>query len=426
MIPIKPISEIRLASANVNGLNNGRKRSEIMVNLEKSAPDIILLSDTRFDVSSELLFRNEIDYNCYFNSYDSRSRGVAILVRKTFPLTILDNKSDDNGNLLSIKCEYDKKVMSITAIYGPNRDEPAYFENLFDILGDWNTDMSIIGGDFNVTLSHELDNLNYVNSCNNNARRKLNNLIESNNFLDPYRLLNGEKREYTWTKWGRTQHARLDYFLISDSLTPYIRNFFMLPKIKSDHNPIILCIDFDKFKHGKGLWNFDTKLLKDPDYIKCVKKNILDTCARYVQTPNYLNFFQECTDLEYNIFSNNTPETLQNLEFNINPNLFIEVILNDLKNCTISYVAAMKRHDILKEKELLGEIVKLQLESYEAGGNADLTTLNNKHREYTDIIQKRADNSIFLRTSRMKIEGEKPTSFFCKLEKNLGHQKIHL
>ena len=85
----KNVSEIKVVSANVNGFNNLKKRETIMTHLTSEFPDLIFLSDTRLDASSELLFRNEVDYHCYFNSLNSFSRGVCILVKKSFPLNII-------------------------------------------------------------------------------------------------------------------------------------------------------------------------------------------------------------------------------------------------------------------------------------------------------------------------------------------------
>ena len=243
-----------------------------MTNLEKSHPDIIMLSDTRLDDSSELVFRNEVDYHCHFNSFNSTSRGVCILIKKSFPLTVLNKTSDNEGNIICLTCEYDSKMLSIISVYGPNNDSPHFFEQLFDYAGNSNTEYSIIGGDYNVTLNHELDNLNYVNERNNNARRKINEIMESNDLIDAFRFLNGNLKEYTWTQWGNRKYARLDYFLTSGSLGPFLSNHFLLPAIKSDHKPVVLCIDFERFTQGKGLWTFDARLLKDPDYVKCVKK----------------------------------------------------------------------------------------------------------------------------------------------------------
>ena len=55
---------------------------------------------------------------------------------------------------------------------------------------------------------------------------------------------------------------------------------------------------------------------------------------------NYNNFFQESSEAEYIEFSNISSENMQNLEYKIDYNLLLEMILNDARNVTISYTVA--------------------------------------------------------------------------------------
>ena len=426
----KNVSEIKVVSANVNGFNNLKKRETIMTHLTSEFPDLIFLSDTRLDASSELLFRNEVDYHCYFNSLNSFSRGVCILVKKSFPLNIIGVEKSNDGNLICVKCDYDKKEIALISIYGPNSDSPSFFTNTFDIICNSNMAHTIIGGDYNVTLNHQLDNEGYLHVQNPNARLRLNNLIDNNDFFDPFRKLYGEKLEYTWYKWqshnrqgSRRQHARLDYFLCSDSLSPYIKEIKKMPAVNSDHCPVVLSIDFDNFSKGKGLWKFDSKLLNEREFVDSTRKCIADTCAKYVIFPEYANFFQECTNDQLDLFRGKSPEELQSLNYNIDYNLLLEMLLNDIRNNTISYTIAKKRNDAKNEKDLLKDIVKLQLKSLEEETPDNLAALKEKEDLYLEIVTRKADRNIFFRSAKMKIQGEKPTSFFCKLEKCLATKK---
>ena len=125
----------------------------------------------------------------------------------------------------------------------------------------------IITGDFNVTLNHELDNYKYAQPRNNRGRNQLNEHIDNNGFTDAFRHLNQEKKMYTLTNKGGPQRSRLDMFLVSNSLKPYITNFVKYPAYKSDHNPIILTIDSSNFKRGKGFWKHNSLLLRDTEYV---------------------------------------------------------------------------------------------------------------------------------------------------------------
>ena len=92
--------------------------------------------------------------------------------------------------------------------------------------------------------------------------------------IDVFRDLNPTERKYTWKQWGSHKFARLDYFLISNSLLPFVQNIDTLPKCYSDHSPILMDIDFSKFCRGRGFWKMNNSLLYDPDYVDKIKTTI--------------------------------------------------------------------------------------------------------------------------------------------------------
>lgn len=47
--------------------------------------------------------------------------------------------------------------MTVANIYAPNEDNPAFFQDLFYRLSDFNCDDIIIGGDFNLVFDLEKD-----------------------------------------------------------------------------------------------------------------------------------------------------------------------------------------------------------------------------------------------------------------------------
>jgi exodeoxyribonuclease-3 len=70
--------------------------------------------------------------------------------------------------------------------------------------------------------------------------------------VDIYRQLNPEKVEYTW--WTYLMNARknnigwrLDYFMISEGLIPFVRDVVIHAEVMgSDHCPVSLAIDTDE------------------------------------------------------------------------------------------------------------------------------------------------------------------------------------
>ena len=82
---LNSISKIKFLSANVNGLGQAKKRAGFFSHVRNYKPDVLCLSDTRFDSNLENKLRNEVGFIPFFNSLATGRRGVAILVRKNVP-----------------------------------------------------------------------------------------------------------------------------------------------------------------------------------------------------------------------------------------------------------------------------------------------------------------------------------------------------
>ena len=110
----------------------------------------------------------------------------------------------------------------------------------------------VICGDMNVA-HQEIDIKNPAANKNNagftqEERDKMTQLLEAG-FTDTFRHLYPDRRDaYSW--WSYMSNARernigwrIDYFLVSRSIDPFIRDAEILPEIQgSDHCPVVLKI----------------------------------------------------------------------------------------------------------------------------------------------------------------------------------------
>ena len=144
---------------------------------------------------------------------------------------------------MSILVEIEGKSILIEGIYGPNRDDPEFYsDETFKRMSQWNPNHAIYTGDWNISLDPALDTLNYQNVNNPRAKAELIYKMNELGLVDIYRELNPTERKYSWKQWGSNKFARLDFFLVSNSLLPFVQNTDILPSCYSDHCPIILDI----------------------------------------------------------------------------------------------------------------------------------------------------------------------------------------
>ena len=121
---------VKICSLNCQGLGDHQKRRDVLQYLRQSNYSIICLQDTHFTQSNERRIQQEWGYKAYFNSFDSKSRGVAIFLNNNFEFTVHNSFSDRSGNVLMLDVEILDKRITIVNIYGPNKDEPLFYDNL--------------------------------------------------------------------------------------------------------------------------------------------------------------------------------------------------------------------------------------------------------------------------------------------------------
>ena len=131
---------------------------------------------------------------------------------------------------------YEDKKILLEVIYGPNQDNPSFYTDLaFKKIQEWEPDFSIFCGDFNVVLNPGIDTKNYMHINNPMAMEALKDQMQQNNLIDIWRELHPHDKIFTWQKYNENKQGRLDFFLISASLLPFVQKAEIKPGFCSDH-----------------------------------------------------------------------------------------------------------------------------------------------------------------------------------------------
>ena len=208
-------SSVTFASMNCQGLSNKNARADTLNFLRTKNFSIYMLQDTHFVTKEENYIRTQWGYECYFSTFSSNSRGVAILFNNNFEYEVHEVEKDDNGNKLLLDITIEGKRLTLINIYGPNRDDPDFYQGIFNSIIKYNNP-AILAGDFNLVIDPDMDIHDYVNVNNPKAREQVLNMMFEHNLLDVWRELNLEKYQNTWRRKHTNKKARLDFFLISE------------------------------------------------------------------------------------------------------------------------------------------------------------------------------------------------------------------
>ena len=416
-----------MISFNCNSIGKNPKRGQVLHFLKKKKADILILVDTRLSKEVENEVKAEWGGPAYFSSFSSQARGIAVLIKKDSPIKVLDSFSDIAGNISAILIQIEENIILIQGVYGPNTDTPSFYsDEVFKNILNWNPSYTLYAGDWNIVLNPDLDNRGYQHINNPRARQELLYKINELDLIDIFRVLNPTLKKYSWKQWGTSKFARLDYFLVSSSLLPFIQRVEILPTCYSDHNPISLEIDFSRFQRGYGFWKLNNSLLYDTEYVSMVKDVINRVTCQYAIINNDENFFENCSDEELHEFkTSQSAESLQSLPLKINSELFLETLFMEIRRVTILFSASKKRNRLEKELSLLSDIEILENQvqnSVDHNDNLE-TELHDKKEALEELYRYQAQGAYIRSRAIYKVEGERPTKFFCALEKYNGIQK---
>ena len=201
---------VKIISANVRGLRNREKRRSIFEFYRKRA-DFICLQETHSEKSDELFWRNEYGSDIVFSHCSSGSRGVCILLPRHKNYTFKRFKSDIEGRIVICEIEMAGEPIVICNIYGPNKDEPRFYINMFQMLEDFSENKIIIG-DYNLVIDPKIDRKNSTLNFKN-AATIIKEASQEMLLVDVWRMQNLETQRYSWFR-GAQCASRIDFALV--------------------------------------------------------------------------------------------------------------------------------------------------------------------------------------------------------------------
>lgn len=276
---------VLVVSHNCNGLRNVDKFKKYVSNIDERNFNICLLQETfwcnDFADSIKHMFNGKI----WCSNSNSCRQGVAILVRNSIIDRVKFIHKDDDGRFIHVTYEEDDKTINFINIYAPNNvnDRKDFFNMINDYVSD--LDDVVIGGDFNTSLS-ALDRANVVGHKEDGAFKTLEQMLENNDLYDVWRARNDRIKQFSFKRLSNEclQQSRIDYFLITRSMSNLVQTLYYNDTSMSDHAFVILNMNVaHNVERGPGLWVFNNTFLFNEEYVAKVKDIIEDekSCPLY-------------------------------------------------------------------------------------------------------------------------------------------------
>ena len=217
---------------------------------------------------------------------------------------------------------------------------------------------------------------------------------------DTFRFLHPNFKRYTWRRKTPFCQAQLDYLLTSNCMHDIITHCSINPSYSSDHSNIQLKIKLSQFQLGKGTWKFNCSLLKQRDYLDLINNIISEEKLKYalpVYNPNHLMVIEE-----------------NEIQFTIDDGNFRDILQLRVRGETIKFASKQKKLEREHEKRL-----EMEINILESNLHSDISDLlYDKKNELENIREKSMHGITICSRAQWLSEGQKPTKYFCSLEKS--------
>ena len=279
---------VNLATYNVNGLADSKKRTKVFNYLQSKIYDIVCIQETHSTKNMEKIWRSQWGGQIIFSHGESNARGCAILFKKRLKIKINYVISACDGRYIIVDLHVKDYNFLLCCIYAPNTDDIEFFQSFCadveKVQSIRHTPDMVLMGDFNTSFGTS-DKKGLKGNLPGHPKvvEYLNEYFNENNLLDIWRVRHPNQRRFTFfRKKPHVLMERLDYIFVSGSLSNRILDSGIEPSYLSDHAiPHVTFSDAEIDQKGPGYWKLNIKHLEDEDFQQIVVDTIDYCCNLY-------------------------------------------------------------------------------------------------------------------------------------------------
>lgn len=386
------VSMLKICSWNVNGIHTPVKRKSILTLLKKENVDIALLQETHLDDKEHLKLQQLGFSHVFFSSFTSRSRGVAILLKKSLPFRLINCIKDKNGRYVIVKGLLQDEEIAIMNVYFPPGHQCDFLTNAFVKLLEFKVTRSIVGGDFNCQLNPLMDKLPSGLTPSFQAKF-INSLCEDLDFVDVWRAQHPADKEFTFYSKQHCCHTRIDFFFVPKGLLQFIDYSAIGKIIISDHAPVFLHLKLQSPFNQTRYWRFNPFILKDSKF-----------CSYFMSE------FQS-------FFAINSPSTEDK-------SLLWETIKAFSRGLVISYTSSKRRRQIEQKNILDTKLKRAESDYVQNPKSAKLKEITALRSALESLHISSAERKVRFAKQRLYEHGDKPGKYLAYLTKKKADSQM--
>ena len=317
---------------------------------------------------------------CYWSPAPGRQAGVIVLLSERFDGHVVSWKRDSNGRVISLLVKYNGVNYNVVNVYAPTvpSERNAFLQSVHRYF--FTNSCLIMGGDFNC-----YDSVSDKFGGNPITSKEFSRVKSCFKLIDAWRAKNPRSSQFTWFSSDLSVASRLDTFLIDRDLRRFVNCCMIYPCAFSDHDYVLLDLDTSQHaQHGPGLWKFNSSLLSDDNYVSVIH----DLIDRFLE-------FQH-------VFSS--------------VKSFWDSLKLDIKQESIFFASAARRELAKERVHLTNRLIFLKARLV-SGDESVKPAILQAESLLNAVYHRESEGAKIRSRARWLEEGEAPTRFFFKLER---------
>uniref|UniRef100_A0A3Q3NRE5 exodeoxyribonuclease III n=1 Tax=Labrus bergylta TaxID=56723 RepID=A0A3Q3NRE5_9LABR len=380
------MSNIKIITLNVKGINNVVKRRKILSMLKKDKVQVALLQETHLTDLEHLKLKRDWVGQIFYSSFNSKSRGVAILIHKNMSFKLEKVIHDTEGRYVVITGFLYGEHVLMGSAYAPNTFDSSFYSKLLADISSICPPFVILGGDFNCGLVPEMDHSPSKTLPLSRMAKATKDLCLDLGLFDAWRIINPREKDFTFFSRPHRSFSRIDYLFVSRSTLDRTKSCSIDACILSDHSLVSIELLPPYYDPLSRHWRLNSSLLSDPEFVTYLEKQ-----------------------WELFISTNESPD--------VSASTLWETGKAFLRGGIISYTAAKRKNALAKQLELEQQIKTLDRVFKTSSSVSVFKKLEAARSALDQLLTQKAESAIFFAKHRLFESGNKPGRLLASLAK---------
>lgn len=330
---------------------------------------LAFLQETHLSDFEHLKLRRDWVGQVFHSSFNSKNRGVAILLHKRLPFTLEKCIKDSEGRYVIISGYLYGEKLTLGCIYSPQYIWDLFLFQIASRLILWYFTPCNLGWGpkllFRTRVGLKPPQI-YASIQNGSSHQ---GALQWSEFICTWRILNPKVKDFTFFSCPNNSLSRIDYFFTSRRALDRVRTYSIKAMMLSDHSLIRLELTPPYYDPSVCHWQLNPSLLSNP---------------------TFFTLLEEQLTLFFSI--NDTPD--------VSASTLWEAYI---RGVTISYTSAKRNQALRQQLELECQISDLEKEFKHSLSKSVLLKLDAARSALDSLLTQKAETAIFYQAPTIQI-----------------------